>query len=472
MKKLFLPVAVLAFYSMSLNAQTTEANSEENEEVSADTNEFRQDPPAEPQAVVTEQQPTMTPMQQPVAAPVDADPVVNTGKGKAHVQLYGFVRNYFYYDSRKCVQSSAGLFNQIQMAKKDNKHGDDLNEQSSARLLAITTRIGLNLNGPVVLGAQTSGKIETDFNGFSSSTTMLRIRHAYAQMDWAKWRVLCGQTWHPMYGEVFPDVLALSSGSPFQPFSRAPQLRVDYKAGKNTTLTADALYQLQYTSVGPNGASAEYSTNAVLPEMYLGLDYKPEHWILGVGLDICRIKPQQTATAKENNESYTKNVDEYVTGFSPIAYMQYTQDLLTIKAKALYGQNTAHLNMMSGYAASSYNDDGTVSDYTTINNFTTWLGLSYGKRKMLSLFFGYSKNLGTGDDVASTSEGIYVRGYDNIDHIYRFCPTFSYNVKAFNLGIEYEATGAAYGDVDSKLKVSNTETVVNHRICAMVKYNF
>ena len=34
MKKLFLPVAVLAFYSMSLNAQTTEANSEENEEVS------------------------------------------------------------------------------------------------------------------------------------------------------------------------------------------------------------------------------------------------------------------------------------------------------------------------------------------------------------------------------------------------------------------------------------------------------
>ena len=80
--------------------------------------------------------------------------------------------------------------------------------------------------------------------------------------------------------------------------------------------------------------------------------------------------------------------------------------------------------------------------------------------------------MGTGDDVASTSEGIYVRGYDNIDHIYRFCPTFSYNVKAFNLGIEYEATGAAYGDVDSKLKVSNTETVVNHRICAMVKYNF
>ena len=48
-------------------------------------------------------------------------------------------------------------------------------------------------------------------------------------------------------------------------------------------------------------------------------------------------------------------------------------------------------------------------------------------------------------------------------------------MKAFNLGLEYEVTAATYGDLaaNGSIKLdANLRNVVNHRICALVKYNF
>ena len=187
---------------------------------------------------------------------------------KPSVKLYGFVRNYACYDTRESLTSNSEQFYYMPKDEKLDPNGDDINKQSNIMLLSITTRLGLNITGPEFLGAKTSAKIEADFAGFGTSNTVLRIRQAYAKMDWEKHHVLVGQAWHPIMGDMMPDVFSLETGAPFTPFSRSPQVRYDYTT-KGLTLTATALYQYQYTSYGPKGSSYDYARNAVVPEIYL-----------------------------------------------------------------------------------------------------------------------------------------------------------------------------------------------------------
>ena len=60
------------------------------------------------------------------------------------VSLYGFIRNYYAFDTRESVAGTEDFF--YYLPKDENKKGDvDLNEQSSLRYAAITSRIGLNV---------------------------------------------------------------------------------------------------------------------------------------------------------------------------------------------------------------------------------------------------------------------------------------------------------------------------------------
>ena len=72
-----------------------------------------------------------------------------------------------------------------------------------------------------------------------------------------------------------PDVLNLSTGAPFQPFNRSPQIRYQYKANSRVQLTASVLWQLQYLSSGPKGMSEDYIKNSCIPEMFVGADFTP-----------------------------------------------------------------------------------------------------------------------------------------------------------------------------------------------------
>ena len=77
-------------------------------------------------------------------------------------------------------------------------------------------------------------KLPPSRTGLSCSGTtfsVVRLRHAYLNLDWGTSALLLGQTWHPLYGDVAPQILNLNMGAPFQPFSRAPQIRYRYKTG-------------------------------------------------------------------------------------------------------------------------------------------------------------------------------------------------------------------------------------------------
>ncbi len=55
----------------------------------------------------------------------------------------------------------------------------------------------------------------------------------------------------------------------FNPFSRTPLFLVGYEFG-DFSVDLAAIWQMQYTSAGPDGASADYIKYGKTPEIYLG----------------------------------------------------------------------------------------------------------------------------------------------------------------------------------------------------------
>ena len=391
---------------------------------------------------------------------------------------YGFVRNYAAFDSRANLSSNSDQFNMIPMDEKLNDYGDDLNKKPDVFLLSITTRLGLNITGPEFLGAKTSAKIESDFAGFGTSNTVLRIRQAYAKMDWEKDNLLVGQAWHPMMGDMMPDVFSLATGAPFTPFSRSPQVRYDRLAG-NFKLTATALYQFQYLSYGPNAndlysstTSFDYARKALIPELYFQAMYKKDDFMAGAGVDILTLKPR---TEYADGDGIQNLSDELVTSFSPTAFFSYKEGNWGIKGRVTYAQNASHLNMLSGYGVTEEKENGEV-EYGSLSSVTGWVDVTYKqqlKKGTLTycLFGGYGKTLGCKDDFVNSSM-MYVRGYKNIDNFWRVSPSVLYTHNAMQIGLEYEPTTVGYGKMKADGSVDKERSVTNHRICALLKYNF
>lgn len=430
---------------------------------------------------------------------------------KVQVTPYGFVRNYFNYDNRSTYYVIGGEYNMIPKDENWNMTEEqaaalglertDLNAVPTASFLAITTRIGLNLAGPEVFGAKTSGKIEGDFGGFSTTNNVLRIRQAFAKLSWlneeehTNSELLMGQTWHPLSGDIMPEVLGMAAGAPFRPHSRTPQVRYQFYHG-DFGFTASALYQLQYMNQGPTFSdnkwgrtnSTEFANNAIMPEFFLGANLKNEHIYAQLGADIQTIRPRTfgTVDASDGN-TYKVDVDEKITTLTPTLYFQYTEGRFALKARTLLAENTSHLNMlMSGYGVTGMNPDGSW-EYTALRNSTSYINFAYTLREKkdirLDLFFGYMKNLGLTDKGQALIEKgttgladpnyVYCKGnYTNINTIWRVAPSVSYNLKHFNLGLEYELTCVNYGDLQLDGTVEGLRDVMGHRVCVLMKYNF
>ena len=416
---------------------------------------------------------------------------------KVSAKLYGFVRNYFNYDSRQTYYVVGGEYNMIPKDEswstpdENNPNRFDQNAIPQFHLMAITTRVGLNLTGPGILGATSSqGKIEADFGGFSTTNTVLRIRHAYCKLNWDKEgdnsELLVGQTWHPLSGDIMPEVLGMAAGAPFRPHSRTPQVRYQYYHG-NFGVTASALSQVQYMNNGPSWDGSKWTStnstsfayNAILPEFFLGLNYKSSKVYAQLGIDYQTLRPRTYGFVGTDKVA----VDETLNSFTPTLYFQYTEGLFALKFRSLLAQNTSHLNQLVGYGVTNFDPLTGVWEYTPMQASISYLNLAYGKKVRANIFLGYQENLGLAGNkslatLADGSANIYSKGnYTNVQSIWRICPGVSYNTKAFNIGIEYELTGVAYGNKNAMnpngtFDAENTHEVLGHRICALVKYNF
>lgn len=416
-----------------------------------------------------------------------------------HFKFYGFIRNYFTYDSRESISGTGDLFNYIPKDQKLNEAGEDLNAQSSFRFLALTSRVGVDVSGYYIGNVHMGAKVEADFysglskattgNGLPSTTSVtgtaaMRLRQAYATVTWkdlpmsgdakASVGLKIGQAWHPM-GADHPQVFSLEVGAPFGPFSRTPLVQMDANLGDNWTITGAAIWQQQYTSSGPSGTVADYMKYSCVPEMYAGVTYKNGGFLGRVGVDVLSIKPRVQG---KNSQGVTVKVSDRITTASPFLYLQYTHKLFTAKAKTIYASAGEHIGIMSGYAKVDEYDDGSW-DYAPLRNTASWLCLSYGKKWQGVLFLGYTKNLGLSDGVSADpvqSGNIYFskNGSANLNQVYRINPEIVYNFGKLTVGLEYQYTAAQYGDTfnNKGLATENLRWVANNRIQSIIRFNF
>ncbi|MBR6630066.1 MAG: hypothetical protein IKL03_08965 [Bacteroidaceae bacterium] len=395
-------------------------------------------------------------------------------------EVYGFVRNYFTYDSRSCVQSNEGLFNMLPNAPKYGANGEDLNAIPSVRFLSITTRFGVNVTGPEIWGAKSSAKFESDFCGASSSSAFnLRIRQAYTKLTWETSDLLVGQAWHPMAGDLMPEVFSLATGAPFNPFNRSPQVRYNYSPITSLTFTAAALYQFQYGSVGLDGKTSNvYSRNALVPELFVGMTAKGKHLSGGFGVNASTIAPRVTVLLDEEKPESIIRVNERLTSYSAMVFGSLKVNYLTIRAKAVYGQNTSHMQQPTGFGVIGIRKSNHAYVYDPMQLGSAWLTMMYGNKLRYGFFAGWMKNFGTANHHYELTP--VVRNNTGMDQAYRFSPIVTYKVKNMQIGLEYEHTATAYGEykkstLDYKLTdgtIVNTHWVANHRVCVMVKYDF
>lgn len=425
-----------------------------------------------------------------------------------HFKIYGFVRNYFSFDTRECKAGTGDLFNYMPLDNNWNYKTDaeaeaagvereDLNAQTSFRFLSLTTRVGIDVMNYKVGKTEFGGKIEADFYaGLTgvTGTAQLRLRQAYMTLAWdslrmndksmARVQLLMGQAWHPVAADL-ADVINLNVGTPFGPFSRTPQVRMDARLGDLFTLTAAAIWQMQYTSAGPDGASANYIKYSATPEGYLGLNF---HHICGIllraGADVLSISPRHLATVKDaqGNDVQIK-VNDRLTTVSPFLYLQYKHGEFTLKAKTLFAEAGEHVNLNGGYGVKRINDDGSW-EYTPTRNSSSWITLTYGgkvgeKSKLQGILFGgYVRNFGTKEPLVDTAkEHFYFskNSFTNLNRLWRVSPTLLWTIWKFQLGLEYEVTSAQYGEnlkASNGLAEDNLHWVTNHKIQLMTKFNF
>ena len=349
-------------------------------------------------------------------------------------KFYGQIRTDFYYNSRANEETVDGLFYMYPKDKVRDEDGNDLNSTPNSNFYTLYSRLGVDVAGPKLGTAKTSAKVEIDFRGTGTSYSVIRLRHAYLNLDWGKSALLLGQTWHPLFGNVSPQILNLSVGAPFQPFSRAPQIRYRYTE-KNFQLTGAAIWQSQYLSQGPAGKSQEYIKKSCIPEIYIGADYKNGGLLAGVGIEMLSLKPRTEATG-ENNKKF--QVDERITTLSYEAHVKYTNKDWFVGAKSVLGSNLTQASGLGGCGVKSVNERTGEQKYTPIRFSSSWLNVVYGQKWKPGVFVGYAKNLGTSDELYAPDGKAQLYGTGtNLDQLVTAGAELTYNVPHWKFGLEY-----------------------------------
>ena len=412
----------------------------------------------------------------------------------AKFKLYGFIRNYMVFDTHEVSAGTQDLYFYMPKDRNLDADGIDLAEIPSFRMLALTTRLGLNVSGYRIGDLSVSGAVEGDFYCMNGSVASFRLRQAYVGLLWdnlvmGDLLVNVGQTWHPLAADL-PHVTNLETGAPFNPFNRSPQIMAHWTVGK-FTWTGGILYPMQYLPTGPSGKSAEYNKYGLIPEVYLGVSLKSGGFLGRVGVDFFSIKPRWNApviTLADDvdgqhlliyDTTVTEQLQARLFAFSPFIYLQYTHGNFQLKAKSILAQGGEHLNLLSGYGA-TYDWNRMQLGYTPMQDWASFISFQVGKKWQFLAMAGYMQRLGTTksvfayDDYFVNSLWLNSSADARIQQAARVTPTIAYNLGKLTFSLEYNGTAAFFGE-GARNRGGLYESghwVLNHRIEQMVKFNF
>jgi len=401
------------------------------------------------------------------------------------IKFSGFIRNDAYYDSRQVVSARPALQGELLLYPANastDVNGKDINGSGSFTMLAITSRLSGTVTAPDAFGAKTSGILEAEFFGNANGNeNVLRLRHAFAKLDWPKTQLAFGQYWHPLFvTDCFPGVISFNTGMPFQPFARNPQIRLTQKLGANLNLILAAISQTEaFVSPGPTGSVAlaalttgsTFINDAVIPNMHAQLQYKSASFLLGAALDYKVLRPA-LSVASAPGAATMISTGATVKSATIEAYTKITTKDIVAKAEFVAGNNLYDHLMIGGYLA--YGTAPYIT-YKPISVNSYWFELAgTGKNVIPGIFIGYTKNNGAKDlnAVASYARGV-TAGKASIDNVFRIAPRMEFVSGKFKFGTEIEVTKAMYGNADSEAKVTGTgNNVTNTRLLFITSLSF
>jgi hypothetical protein len=386
------------------------------------------------------------------------------------MKIGGFLRSDFYYDTRKNSEMLDGLLDLYPMNDQIDLLGKDMNDYNLFRMSAAATRLNTKFTGPDVLKAKSSAFVEFDFTGYNGIG--FRLRHAWLKLNWQNSELLFGRFWHPMFMlDATPTVLALSTGAPFAPFNRCEQLRFTYSLNHLSFVIAasgqmDYGFPSEYSSAS---GTTTYLHNQIMPDFTFNPQFKNDNFVFGLSGNYKMNQPRTSFTRTNTTTKYLTT--ETLATYALQAYGQIKSGNLKIKGGVLYGQNMMELLMMGGFAFK----DTTPSNetYSAIKNMNYWGNIVYGDKLQGSIFFGYTKNLGSVDKTILGFSKTTARGYDDtgngIDHLIRIAPCLSFKTGRVQLSYEFEYNIAAWGKyktgnvINDYAKITNTENCTNTR---------
>jgi hypothetical protein len=394
------------------------------------------------------------------------------------VSWYGFIRTDYIWDSRKSAQVREYNLNLYPLDEALDVNGADLNDTGASNFLSVVSRLGTKVKGPNVWGAKISGTLEGDFFGNTeASIGLLRLRHAYINMDWSKTSLTMGQTWYPTFiPEVFPGVANFSTGIMFNPFGWASQVKLKQNFTKEFSGALTAYKEREFTTMTATGATQNAaSINSAIPTLHGQLQFKNKNWIAGLGAEYKSLQP----LTEYNLTSTTKAVTtETVNSTSIVGYFKYSNDKFSVKAYGITGKNMYNLVMLGGFTG--YTTAGQPMKFEGNKTTSYWIDIASNNKKVApGLFFGMTTNDGTSKTLAAGETASYfVRGVSGsrvVDQVMRVSGRVDFKQNKFRVTPEIEYTGATWGDLNANGNGTanlNKKDVSNMRFMISCVYAF
>ena len=401
------------------------------------------------------------------------------------VVFSGYIKYEAFYDTRQVNGLGNDQFLFFPNKKILDPIGKDINAKGQGDMVAIETRLRATVEGPKINGANSFGVIESDFFGFNEAgfrdidqfeiLNLFRMRYAFVKLDWEKYTLVAGQSWHPTFiPTCFPETISFNTGAPMEPFSRNPQLRFTYH-DKRVNIIAAALSQIRFFNDGPDGFSSKYIRDAVVPNLDGQIQIKIGNHLIGTGLDYKRLVPRIVT-----NKGF--KVRESINSVMVLWYACLAWPSFYFRTKLTFAENASNFAMLSGYAVHTIDPVTDERTYTNLRTVAFWIDTAIKKFKRIEpgLFIGFTKNLGASktieqnvtDDAGTTTEKrVFGIGTD-VDTVFRISPRLRWYIKKITAAAELEYTRAAFGTLNNKGKVINTTSVGNTRFLFAVFYYF
>lgn len=406
--------------------------------------------------------------QTPVAAPASTAPAAK----EWDISFNGFVRTDYIFDSRKSAMAREDHLNLYPLDKSLDANGKDVNAVGQSNFLSVTSRLAVKVKGPDVWGAKINGTLEGDFFGNIEGTSigMLRLRHAYVNMDWSKTSLTMGQTWYPTFiPECFPGVANFSTGILFNPFGWATQIKLKQNFSKEISGTLTAFKEREFTTANiPVTSTGNTATvNSMMPSINAQLQYKGKSLFLGAGVEFISLQPLTVSTTN-------LVTTEKVNSTSVFGYAKYATDKLIVKAYGISGGNMNNLVMIGGFTGTTAANG--IQSYDPTKTTAFWIDIaSAGKSIAPGFFFGTTKNNGAGT-AASAMAQVYGRGVAGariIDNVWRASGRIDFKKNKFRVTPEIELTNASWGAANLNGKATGALTdVMNVRTMVSCVYAF